>query len=439
MMRSRRVASGWLFLVLSLLALPAPALAHKPITVGDGTAASCAEAALANAVAIAGAVGGGTIKFNCGSGPVTIEVTATLMIPDNTTIDGGATITLLGAGNVEVALINADTIVTLKGLILSNRRCPNPNCVGLLQRGGVHNHGTLTVEATSFSSNHVDFTGALTNFGTANVKNSTFVRNDGFFLAGGAILNHGTLTVQNTIFDSQFYDTFGGAFVNGGTATVHNSTFVHNGILDGRGGAIINGGTLAIKNCFFSQNGGNASDSGGAILSGGTLTVETSTFSENGAFLDGLGGALYMAGGFASIRNSVFSGNGAQLGGGIANFATMELVNSSVSDNEAVSGFFLGQLGLGGGIFNAGTLTVVNSTVFGNTATGQGGGIFNLGTLILNNSSINTNTANVGGGIYNCLEGQVADTFFGTTPCHGTLTLQRTTVTENTPDNIFPW
>src|SRR5947209_313913 len=139
-----------------------------------------------------------------------------------------------------------------------------------------------------------------------------------------------------------------------------------------------------------------------------------------------------MAGSFASIRNSVFSGNGAQLGGGIANFATMELVNSSLSDNQAVRLF--GQLGLGGGIFNAGTLTVVNSAVSGNTATDQGGGIFNLGTLILNNSRINTNTANVGGGIYNCLEGQVADTFFGA-PCHGTLTLQRTTVTENTPDN----
>ena len=114
----------------------------------------------------------------------------------------------------------------------------------------------------------------------------------------------------------------------------------------------------------------------------------------------------------------------------------MELVNSSLSDNQAVRLF--GQLGLGGGIFNAGTLTVVNSAVSGNTATDQGGGIFNLGTLILNNSRINTNTANVGGGIYNCLEGQVADTFFGTTPCYGTLTLQRTTVTENTPDNIFP-
>src|SRR5689334_15316376 len=78
-----------LFLLLALLALPTPALAAKPIIVGDGTAASCTETALGDALVIAGTVGGGTIKFNCGGSPVTIELTATLVIPDNTTVDGG--------------------------------------------------------------------------------------------------------------------------------------------------------------------------------------------------------------------------------------------------------------------------------------------------------------------------------------------------------------
>ena len=52
---------------------------------------------------IAETVGGGTITFHCGGGPVTIAVTATLVIPGNTTIDGGGPITLLGE-NVVVAL-----------------------------------------------------------------------------------------------------------------------------------------------------------------------------------------------------------------------------------------------------------------------------------------------------------------------------------------------
>ena len=130
----------------------------------------------------------------------------------------------------------------------------------------------------------------------------------------------------------------------------------------------------------------------------------------------------------------------ATVGGAIANYGTLELVNSTVSDNKAfritfpLGGGFTGQ---GGGIFNAGTLTVVNSRLSGNAADDQGGGIFNLGTLILNKSIIADNTAIVGGGVYNCIEGQIADDIISS-PCHGTLTLQRTTVTENTPDNIFP-
>jgi len=75
-----------LFLLLAVLALAQPAQADEPITVGDGTAASCTETALANALAIAGAVGGGTINFQCGAASISIPVTATLMVPDNTTI-----------------------------------------------------------------------------------------------------------------------------------------------------------------------------------------------------------------------------------------------------------------------------------------------------------------------------------------------------------------
>jgi len=412
-----------LLVLIVLLALPIPAVANKPIIVGNGTAASCTETALASALVFAeGVVGARTIKFHCGDGPVTIPLTATLAIPDNTTIDGGEVITLFGDATAEIALIAADTTVTLKGLIISNKCVDIPRCV--LRRGGVQNHGTLTVDHTRFSDNFVDLTGLLTNFGTVMVKNSMFVRNEGFFLSDGGILNGGTLTVENTLFPDHFYDTFGGAITNAGTATIHSSTFIRNDILDGRGGAIINVGTLTIKNCSFSQNGGDGSDSGGAIYSAGTLTVENSTFSDNSATLGAsFGGALYIAAGFGSVRNSEFSGNQVlTIGGAIANVGTLELVNSTVSHNRAFQNFF-GSPGQGGGIFNSGSLTIINTSVSGNEAS-QGGGILNRGTLTLNNSIISDNTADVGGGIYN----------------QGTLfTLGDTIVTGNTPDNIFPW
>ena len=69
-----------LFLLLALLALPVPALADKPIVVGNGTPGSCTEIALKDALIIAETLGGGTISFNCGKGPVTIGLSQVIDI-----------------------------------------------------------------------------------------------------------------------------------------------------------------------------------------------------------------------------------------------------------------------------------------------------------------------------------------------------------------------
>ena len=430
-----------LLLLVVLLVLPRPALADKPIIVGDGTAASCTEAALANALAVAASVGGGRTQFHCGDAPATITVATTLVIPNNTTINGGGTITLLGTNRLATVFsVAGNTTVALKGLIFSNA------CQPFCFLGAVKNEGTITVDNTTFSDIVAEggFSppggagGAFINFGTAIVNNSVFLRILGFENAG-AILNVGTLTVNNSSFSQNDTDCCGAAILNLGTATVNNSTFVDSFLVGGLGGAIYNAGTLTVKNCSFSDTFGTAA--GGGIYSFGTLAVQNSTFSHTTAHLGAGGGGIYIAGGSASVRNSEFFENeAATVGGAIANYGTLELVNSTVSDNKAfritfpLGGGFNGQ---GGGLFNAGTLTVVNSRLSGNAADDQGGGIFNLGTLILNKSIIADNTAIVGGGVYNCIEGQIADDIISS-PCHGTLTLQRTTVTENTPDNIFP-
>ena len=62
-------------LLVAALALPVPAMAA--IVVGDGTAASCTELALRNALLVAGNEGGATIRFQCGKAPVTIALIAT--------------------------------------------------------------------------------------------------------------------------------------------------------------------------------------------------------------------------------------------------------------------------------------------------------------------------------------------------------------------------
>lgn len=73
--------------------------------VGTGTAASCTSDAFVNAVAL-----GGVITFNCGSEPVTITLTRTAKIVNDTgpeiVIDGGGLVTLSGGGERRILYMN---------------------------------------------------------------------------------------------------------------------------------------------------------------------------------------------------------------------------------------------------------------------------------------------------------------------------------------------
>jgi hypothetical protein len=308
-------------LMLVLFALPQPAAADKPIIVGDGTAASCTETPLQSALLVAAATGGGTIKFNCGGGPVTITLTATLIPPDHTTIDGDGLITLDGGARdsvppstfptpgVTVVSVDSTATVILKTLVISGGFGAENLSPFLSFVGGIHNEGTLTVKHITFSDNFGQ-AGAIANFGTLTVNNSTFSRSDGFDGTGG-IHNEGTLTINNSTFSD-------------------NHGFF-------RGGGIFSLGTLTIKNSTFSGN---------LSISGGGLSTYT--------------------GSFASVTDSKFSGNFGSEGGGISNYGTLKVANSRVSDNFS---------GHGGGIFNAGTLALDNSTITHNTAD-LGGGIY---------------------------------------------------------------
>ncbi|MET8629723.1 hypothetical protein ABZW30_39365 [Kitasatospora sp. NPDC004669] len=106
-------------------------------------------------------------------------------------------------------------------------------------------------------------------------------------------------------------------------------------------------------------------------------------------------------------------------GGGIANFGTLTLTNSSVRNNTAdFSGGIGNAAGAqatiadsriegnqvsrnGGGIANDGSLTLLRSLVTGNTAGQLGGGIANDGIVRTQDSRVVGNQANTGGGIAN--------------------------------------
>ncbi len=161
--------------------------------------------------------------------------------------------------------------------------------------------------------------------------------------------------------------------------------------------------------------------------SGDTVMIASATYSENlsinislrligsGATSTILDGRTERGGRVISIHNSkaivglskVTIQNGvASGGGGILNWGTLVVTNSTISRNLAASE----SSAAGGGIFNYhGTLTIANSTLSGNSGNSNfmfGGAIFNSGTLTITNSTLSGNTAHGyrgggGGGIYN--------------------------------------
>lgn len=276
---------------------------NPDVVVGNGTPASCTSAAFVAAVAA-----GGVITFDCGPAPVTIVLTETAKVFNDTgpriVIDGGNKVTLSGGGQVRILYMNT---------------C-DPAQVWTTPHCNDQDHPRLTVQNLTFADGDAsgeDPGGGGAIFvrgGRFKVVNSTFVRNrcdDVGPDVGGAAIR---------VFD-QFQDlpvhvtrsTFGGGPTlgnvcsNGGglssigvSYTVWNSLFSHNRAIGnganpkrpgtpggGSGGAIYNdGNTFALRLCGARIVENHANEGGGAIFfvsnnGTGTLAIEHSLLAAN--------------------------------------------------------------------------------------------------------------------------------------------------------------
>jgi hypothetical protein len=328
-------AARAIVLCAALAIIGPPSMASASGVVGTGTAASCTDAALDTALA-----GGGSVTFDCGPDPVTIDIssgTGTKTIAVDTTIDGGSLITISGGKSVGVFSMNAAVKLTIENVTIARGSAPNG--------GGIFNDdGALTVSNCNFSSNSADSGGGgIANFGTLTVTNSTFSNNGASF--GGGIANggEGTLTVANSTFSANTASALGGGggIFNFGTLTVTNSTFSGNIANIGGGGIANDNGTLTVTNCTFFANSvpilfSGETGAGGGISNNATLMVTNSTFSGNSA---GTGGGIEN-GGTATLTNSTFSGNSATRftvspGGAIANEGVVTSINTLLAASSS--------------------------------------------------------------------------------------------------------
>ncbi len=336
--------------------------------VGSGTAASCTETALSNALAQ-----GGVIRFNCG-GPATIFLTSqkTLRTDVNTTLDGQGQITLDGGGKTRLLYFyspnfqHTTTRVTIQNMTLQNAHSsgtPIPTAPAPCSQGVMNDGGGAAIYVRD---------------GILHVVNTVFKSNIGATpgpdVAGGAIYTLGSLetTVVGSTFDSNEASNGGAIGALFGNLSIYNSQFstntaTGNGANSISGQCTVNGGEVG--------NGGN----GGAVSMDGAenyaVTVCGSSFSGNTAGSGALGGALFRTPDAAiqttTIDRSSFKGNSAPNGGALYfHNSNLVVTASTFASNTAFAG--------GGALFSdTSTLTFVNDTFAGNVAQlGLGGSIF---------------------------------------------------------------
>ncbi|WP_322488178.1 choice-of-anchor Q domain-containing protein [Chloroflexus sp.] len=349
--------------------------------VGNGTAASCTEAALRTAVA-----GGGRVTFNCGPQPLTITLSSQLEIRQPTELDGGGPqqggrVTLSGGGRTRIIWLY-DTALTIRNLTLIDGRSAEGGAIrssGLNSRVFIYNSIFRNNDSTAGTDEEGG--GAISmHFGQLHIEDSLFEDNRG--INGGAIYN---LRCPITVVRSTF----------------RNNDSSHGGVVAnfGFGGAIYNDGAgqagvgdqIVIRDSIFIGN--KARNFGGAVYSylyyPDRSEIERSFFADNIVALNSnnraSGGALMHHNGPLTLRDSTFVNNRSEdIGGAIliaqttfhSGWNRSTLTNLTVVGNRADAP--TADQGNGGGLyFNGGQATMVNVTVAQNYADRLGGGIYN--------------------------------------------------------------
>ena len=321
-------------------ALPAEAqqesVASPRTVVGSGTPESCTSDAFVAAVAK-----GGVVTFDCGPSPVTISVTTTANVFNDTgpvVIDGGGKVTLSGGGKNRILYMNAcdpshggystgvsgdcNEQVTPK-LTVQNLTFTDGNVqLGNVEAGGggaiYVRGGRFKVVGCRFFHDSCDALGSdvgggairmldYPKAGSVNrpvyVVNSTFGGKTGY---GNACANGGALSsigASWTILNSVFSDN---------QATGHGA----NSGDGGNGGAIYNDGdTMALNVCGTLMENNHANEGGSAIFfvsndKTGTVAVTDSILRNNpkGTFeTPGLPGMYVLASAPPTVTNSTIS------------------------------------------------------------------------------------------------------------------------------------
>jgi len=247
-----------------------------------------------------------------------------------------------------------------------------------------------------------------------------------------------------------------GSFINNlsGSFDIDNVTFTDNTSLAG-GGVIYNKPNKEsyIKNSFFNNNttsiretlNGDLYSAGVIDIERGTINIEKTEFNENkaeqgGAFATGIvkdtTGKTIARSTVNVSQNSLFKGNESYNGGAIANFANLNMADSTVTGNRTIlPSNELTDAGSGGAIFlGAESITNITNTKFENNYSASKGGAIstrdgsvadNSGAVLdIKNSTFKGNTADGDGGA-------IFNTFYNSETESGKVSIVNSTFSDN--------
>ena len=306
--------------VFALMALAfgaRPAHAGNAV-VGNGTPASCTEAALQAALGAATA-GGGTVTFDCGQSaatPVTILLSQRLALPNGVIIDGGdkEAIILSAGDDPNAGAANGIGIFAVAAGATAEMRN-----MKLLAAGdsAIVNHGGLTLDGVEVQG--------------ARAQQCAGIASDGQLTLLGASMI--TTNAAETL--------GGGVCVLGGSARFEGADIRFNSAAQGGGLYVAAGGVVDSVNSYISYN--TTTGAGAGIYASPAARV---TLYANGlvgnvaapASPAGLGGALCQKNaGEATLLGVVIIQNEAHDGGGIFNSGNLIMQRSDVDQNSAAA------------------------------------------------------------------------------------------------------
>jgi predicted outer membrane repeat protein len=226
----------------------------------------------------------------------------------------------------------------------------------------------------------------------------------------------------------------------GAAVTLRDLTIQHGtGVIFGAG--ISNRGALTLRATRVSDNHTYRQwGMGGGIANWGTLRLIDSEVRRNRARRNG--GGIMNRGRLAILRRSIVAGNATTEqqndpygGGGIENSGRLRLVDSMLLRNRSLDN--------GGGLYSwHGQVTVVRSTIARNRSAASGGGIQSEGRLTVSDSTVRDNTSSLFGGGISTSRAELTETTVSGNSAYrgggisgGSLTLVGTTVTGNTAES----